>query len=119
DLVIAPDHRIEPAGTRLRREVAPVLLEGRVRSLRIRRGHPLAAPDALKGTEDGLAVRAMPLEQLAAFAAGLEDAEQEMLGRDVFVAEPSRFLLGELEDALRPRIEGERAALDPGAAAED
>ena len=42
-----------------------------------------------------------------------------MLGRDVFVAEPAGLLLAELEDALRPRVERQRPAPDPGPLAED
>ena len=83
------------------------------------RGHPLAAADALQRAEDGLAAGAVPLEQRLALAAGLDDAEEQMLGRDVLVAQPAGLRLGELHDALRARIERQRAALDAGALAED
>ena len=42
-----------------------------------------------------------------------------MLGRDVFVAEPPGLLLGRLDDPLGARVEGQRAALDPGALGQD
>ncbi len=61
----------------------------------------------------------MPLEQLAALAAYLDDRQEEMLGRDVLVAQPAGLLLGQLEGALGARVEAQRAALDPGSAAED
>jgi hypothetical protein len=55
------------------------------------------------------------LEQLLALAADLGDAEQQVLGRGVLVAEPARLFLGAVDDPLRARVEGQRAALDPGA----
>ena len=42
-----------------------------------------------------------------------------MLGRHVFVTEPAGLLLAELEDALRPGVERQRPAPDPGPLAED
>ena len=116
---VAADDRIEPARPGLRGQVPAVLLEGGVGALRVRRGDALAAADALERAEDRLAAGAVALEQLAALAADLEDAEQEVLGRDVLVAETAGLALRQLEDALRPRVEGERAALDPGPPAED
>ena len=61
----------------------------------------------------------VPLEQGLALAADLGDAEQQVLGRDVLVAEPARLGLGALDDALGARVERQRAALDPGAPGED
>ena len=70
-----------------------------------RRGHALAAAHALERAEDGLPAGAVPLEELAALATDLEDAEEEVLGRDVLVAEPASLRLRQLEDALRARVE--------------
>ena len=63
----------------------------------------------------GLAAGAVALEQLLALAADLGDAEEQVLGRDVLVAEAPGLVLGALDDALRARVERQRAALDPGA----
>jgi hypothetical protein len=59
------------------------------------------------------------LEQLLALAADLRDAEEDMLRRRVLVAEPARLLLRALDDPLRTRVQGQRAALDSGALGED
>ncbi|GAC1663328.1 MAG: hypothetical protein NVS9B8_02120 [Candidatus Limnocylindrales bacterium] len=119
DLLVAADDRVEPAGPSLGRQVASVLLERGVGALRVWRGDALATADALEGAEDSLATGAVAIEQLAPLAADLEDAEQEMLGRDVLVAKAAGLLLTELEDALRPRVERQRTAADVGPSAED
>ena len=46
-------------------------------------------------------------------------AEQQVLGRDVVVAEPPGLRLGQLDDAPGARVHRHRAALDPGAPGED
>ena len=61
----------------------------------------------------------VPLEERLALAADLGRPEQEVLGRDVLVAQAARLLLGPLDDPLRARVEAQRAALDPRSAAED
>ena len=63
------------------------------------RGHALAAADALERLEDRLAAGGVSLEQRLALAAGLGDAEQQVLRRDVLVAEAARLGLGPLDDA--------------------
>ena len=119
DLLVAADDRVELAGARLGGQVAAVLLEGGVGALRVLRGDPLAAADALERLEDRLAAGRVTLEQGLALAADLGDAQQQVLGRDVFVAEPPGLGLGRLDDPLGPRIEGQRTALDPGARGQD
>ena len=119
DLVVAADDRVELAGARLGRQVAAVLLEGGVGALGVRRGDPLAAADALERLQDGLAAGGVALEQRLALAADLGDAEQQVLGRDVLVAEAPGLGLGALDDAPGARVERQRAALDPGASGED
>ena len=119
DLVVATDDRIELAGARLGGQVAAVLLERGVGALRVLRGDPLAAADALERLEQRLATGRVALEQGLALATDLGDGEQEVLGRDVLVAEPARLGLGQLDDATGARIHRQRAALDAGAAGED
>ena len=58
---------------------------------------------------------AWSLEERLGLPAGLRDAEQQVLGRDVVVAEATGFRLGALDDGLGARVEAERAALDPRA----
>ena len=119
DLVVAADDRVELAGSRLGGEVAAVLLERGVGALGVRGGDALAAADALERLEDGLAPGCVALEEGLALAADLGDREQQVLGRDVVVAEAPRLGLGALDDAPRARIQGQRAALDPGPPGED
>ena len=47
------------------------------------------------------------------------DAEEQVLGGDVLVAEPAGLLLGPLDHPLGARVEAQRAALDPGPPGED
>ena len=115
DLFVAADDRVEPAGARLGGQVPPVLLERRVGALGVLRGHSLTAADALEGLQDGFLAGTVCLEQGLAVAADLRDAEQQVLGGDVLVAESSGLGLGMLDDGLRARVERERPTLDPGA----
>ena len=94
DLLVAADHRVELAGARLGGQVAAVLLERGVGALGVLRGHALAAAHALERLEDGLAAGRVALEQGLALAADLGDGEQQVLGRDVLVAEPPGLGLG-------------------------
>ena len=119
DLLVAPDDGIELASARFRGQIAAVLLEGGVGSLGVLRGDPLAAPHALERLKDGLAAGRVALQELLPLAADLGDAEEQMLGGDVVVAEPLRFRLGGLDHAAGARIQRQRAALDPGAPGED
>ena len=59
-----------------------------------------------------LAAGAVALEQRLALAADLGDAEEQVLGRDVLVAEPPGLLLGPLDDA--PWRAGRGSASRPG-----
>ena len=83
--------------------------------LGVLRRHALAAADALERLQDGLLAGGMPLEERLGLATRLGDAEQQVLGRDELVAQAARLGLGALDDGLGPRVEAERAALDPGA----
>ena len=119
DLVVTADDRVELARPRLDGQVAAVLLERRVGALGVLRGDALAAADALERLEQGLATGRMALEQLLGLAADLGDREQEMLGRDVFVAETLGLGLGQLDHAPGARVHRHRAAGDPRAPGED
>ena len=112
DLLVAADDRIELAGPRLGGQVAAVLLERGVRALGVLRRDALAAADALERLQDGLLAGAVLLEQGLGLATGLGDAEQQVLGRDVLVAEAAGLRLGPLDGRLRPRVEA--AASRPG-----
>ena len=119
DLVVAADDRVELAGAGLGRQVAAVLLERLVGAFRVLRGHPLTAADALERLEDGLPIGAVALEQGLPLTADLGRAEEQMLGRDVFVAQPAGFFLGTLDDPLGARVEAQRATLDAGTSGQD
>ena len=119
DLVVAADDRIELAGAGLGGQVAAVLLEGLVGALRVGRGDPLAAADALERLQDRLVAGAVALEEVCASPPASADAEEQVLGRDVLVAEAAGLFLRPLDDALGARVEGQRAALDPGALGKD
>ena len=83
------------------------------------RGDPLAAADALERLEDRLAPAAWRSSSAWPSPPTSAIAEQQVLGRDVVVAEAPGLGLGALDDAPRARIERQRAALDPGALGED
>ena len=119
DLVVAADDRVELAGAGLGGQVAAVLLERGVGALGVLGGDALAAADALERLQQGLATGRVPLEEGLALATDLGDGQQEVLGRDVLVAEAARLVLGALDDAPGARIHRQRAALDAGAPGED
>ena len=104
---------------RLRSQVAAIFLERRVGAFGVLGGHPLTAAHALERLEDGLAAGGMPLEQLLALTTDLGGGQQQVLGRDVLVAEALGLGLGALEDVPGPRVHRHRAAGDPRAARED
>ena len=120
DLLVAADDRVELAGARLGGQVAAVLLERLVGALGVRRRDALAAADALERLEDGLAGRrAWRSSSGLRLAADLGDAEQQVLGRDVLVAEAAGLRLGPVDDrawragrgsASRPAIRARRAS---------
>ena len=119
DLLVAADDRVELARAGLLGQVAAVLLERLVGALGVRRGDALAAADVWSAPR--IASRPAPWRSSSclALAADLGDAEQQVLGRDVLVAEAPGLVLGPVDDPLRARVEAQRAALDPGAARED
>ncbi len=115
DLVVAPDDRVELAGAGLAGQVAAVLLERGVRALRVLRGDSLAAADALERLQEGLLAGTRGARGSAwASPPASAIAEEQVLGRDVVVAQATGLRLGALDDGLGPRVEAERAALDAG-----
>ena len=58
------------------------------------------------------------LEDALGVAAGERRSEQQVLGRDVLVAEPLGLVLGTLDERPGARVEAELAALDARAPAE-
>ena len=110
DLLVAADHRVELALLGRIREVAAEALEGLVALLGVLVGHAVRPADLLDR-----------LEQLVARGArvdlgGAREGEQQVLGRDVLVAEPARLVVGLAEqvDQLaaerggRVRVAGDR-----------
>ena len=65
----------------------PYFSSAGVRALGVLGRDALAAAHALERLEDGLLAGGVPLEESLGLAAGLGDAEEEVLGRDVLVAE--------------------------------
>ncbi len=112
DLLVAADDRVEPARAGLGGQVAAVLLERGVGALRVLGGDPLAAADALEGLQDGLPAGRVALQDGLGLAAGLGHAEQQVLGRDVLVAEAAGLGLGALDDRAGPA--GPGSASRPG-----
>ncbi len=119
DLVVAADDRIELARAGLGRQVPAVLLEGLVGRFGVGRGDPLAAPDALEGTEDRFPAGAVTFEERLGLATRLGHAEQEVLGRDVLVGHPAGLFLGPLDHPPGPRVEADLAAPDAGPPSQD
>ena len=89
------------SATRQIREVAGVALQGLVLVFRIGIGDPRRAPDLLQGFQEGVLLDAGPGEPFGRVAARLGQGEQEVLGRDVLVAE----LLGDLERPVEHAVE--------------
>ncbi len=118
DLLLAPDDRVELAVARRLREVAPELVEhGRARGLALGRAagrDRLLALVAGEELDDLLAhaveVGAELVEDLRGDALALADeAEQDVLGPDVVVAELQRLAQRQLEHLLGARREGDVA----------
>ena len=98
DLVVAPDHRVEPALARLGGEVAPELLERLERVLGVLAGHAVRAADLLDRLGERLVAGAVRAQRVAGGAGGLGEREQQVLGGDVLVAELAGLALGGAQD---------------------
>ena len=93
DLGVPADDRVELAVAGGRGEVDAVLLQRLVRALGVRRGHPGRAADLLERAEQRVRGGAVPAQQRGHRAALGGQADQQVLGRHVFVGQ----LLGLLD----------------------
>ena len=108
DLFVATDHRVELALSRQLREVAPVLLERLVLVLRVWVGHALPSANLGERLVDAVFRHAETGQQLCRPGVGpVENAEQQMLGADVLVTHPLRFVLRLLQN-LAQAVAGRR-----------
>ena len=102
NLFVPPDHGIELGAARQVGQVPRVLFQRAVGSLRILRGHALAAPHARQRLQDGLMRSALPLQQLSGGIALLPgNREEQVLRRNVFVLEPLGFVKRALQDIVQ------------------
>ena len=106
DLLVAADDRVELAGAGLGGQVAAVLLERLVGALGVL-ATSRAGRRGRSGAPARMASRPAPCRSSRRWrlAADLGDAEQQVLGRDVLVAEAPRLVLGPLDDAPGARVE--------------
>ena len=108
DLGVAADDRVELAAAGAVGEVDAVLLERLVGRLGVLRRDPAhAAAHLREGVDERLGQRLLLLEQLGDVAAGVGEADEQVLGRDVVVAD----LLGL---GLRDAHDGHERARQPG-----
>ena len=101
DLLVAADDRVDLAAAGEVGQVARVALQGLVLVLGVGVRDARRAADFLEGLEQGVLLDARLREPLRRVAARLGEGEQEVLGRDVLVAE----LLGDLEGAVEDACE--------------
>ena len=83
DLLVAADHGVELAALRLGGQVAPVLVERAEGVLRVGRGDAMRAADLGDRLDEVLAIG----QQVGDAGLRLGQGEQDVLGRDVLVAE--------------------------------
>lgn len=98
DLLVAADDRVQLALARGGREVGAELLQGLVLALRVGCGHPAPSPARLECGQQLLRTGALPVEDLTGTAALGRDADQQVLGGDVVVAQLLGPLGGVLDD---------------------
>ena len=124
DLVVPPDDRVELARARGRRQVHAQLVDGR-RSRRRPAGRLSALRHALRKDACRLGAHALQVDAQALQDAGgnafalADEAQQQVLGADVVMVQPARFVDGKLDDLLRPRREAYLAHRRTLAAADD
>ena len=120
DLLVAPDDGVDLAAAGEVRQVARVALQGLVLVLRVRIGDPRGAAHFLERLQQDVLLDARLGEPLRRVAARLGQGHQEVLGRDVLVAEFLGDLEGAVEDARQLAREHRvgRGARDLGAAVE-
>ena len=102
DLLVAADDRIDLAAAREVGQVARVALQGLVLVLGVGVRDAGRAADLLQGLEQRVLLDARLRRAASPFrASGLGEGQEEVLGRDVLVAE----LLGDLEGAVEDLVE--------------
>ena len=97
DLLVAPDHRVEPALARLFGEVATEALERLVLVLGVLARDLVAAAHVLERAEQRVVADTRGAQQVADTAGELAHREQHVLGREVVVAEVGALAVGRLE----------------------
>ncbi len=103
NLLIAPDNGIQLAFTGKLGEVTAVLLQGLVGALRVGIGYTLVAADVVQGAIDAILVDTIaPKHRFRLAALHADDAQQQMLGADVFVAELAGFGFRLLQRLAKP-----------------
>ncbi len=99
DLFIAADDRVELALPRQLGEVAPILLERLVLVLGVGVGHALPSTNLGERLVDAIFRHAEARQQLCRPGVEpIQNAEQQMLGADVLVTHPLRFVLRLLQN---------------------
>jgi hypothetical protein len=95
DLLVAADDRVELAGAGLGGQVAPVFFKRLVSSFRSLGGDALTTAHLNQGFQNGVAVQAIFTQTLALWT--LRQAQQQVLGGDVFILHAFGETLGALQ----------------------
>ena len=124
DLLLAADDRVELAGPRQLGQVDAELVEGRRlrRALRLLRGRDAGAlaQDVNDLVADLVQVHAQALQHARGDALALaHEAQQQVLGTDVVVAQPPRLVDGQLDHPLGAGRQADLADDRPVAATDD
>ena len=121
DLGVAADDRVDLAVAGALGEVDGVLLQRLERALRVGGGDLAVAADGAEGGQQGVAGGAGAGEHVAGLAVGAGEADQQVLGRDVLVAEGAGLLPRGVDHAQQlagRRGRGHGRAADAGHAAQ-
>ena len=101
DLVVAPDDRVDPPLPRGLVEVAGVAVQGVVLALGVGVLHALPAADVAEDGAERVLGHALALERIRDRAGALGERHQEVLARDVLVAQRLGLFEGEVERAVQ------------------
>ena len=102
DFGIASDDGVELAFQRHACQVAAVFFQGSVAAFGLRVGDALPAADVFDGVGDAIARDAIFRHHFRHGGVSfVEQGEEDVLGADVFVAEPVGFFVGAVDDALQ------------------